>query len=61
MSTNTKLFIPNGKKLRAKYELNVQGATFGGVIGLAIGLATKKNLIVSVIIGLVAGRVIFKK
>lgn len=47
--------------VKSKFELNVQGATIGGLIGLGIGLATKKNLIISVIIGLIGGRVIFKK
>jgi uncharacterized membrane protein (GlpM family) len=41
-------------------EDNVKGALIGGGIGLIIGIATRKNLIVSGIIGLVLGRFIFK-
>ncbi|MEN8882717.1 MAG: hypothetical protein ABF244_00590 [Flavobacteriaceae bacterium] len=53
--------IPNAKNLKSSYDLNVQGATIGGIIGLGFGLSTKKNLMVSVIIGIIVGRVIFKK
>jgi len=38
-----------GESVKKNFELNVQGATIGGIIGLAIGLSAKKNLIVSVI------------
>lgn len=47
-------------EVRTKMEDNVKGALIGGGIGLLIGIATRKNLIVSGIIGLVLGRFIFK-
>lgn len=50
-----------GESVKKNFELNIQGATIGGIIGLAIGLSAKKNLIVSVILGLIGGRIIFKK
>jgi hypothetical protein len=43
-----------------KMQDNVKGALIGGGIGLLIGIATKKSLIVSGIVGLVLGRFIFK-
>jgi hypothetical protein len=39
---------------------NVKGAIIGGGIGVLIGIATRKSLVVSGIIGLVLGRFIFK-
>jgi hypothetical protein len=47
-------------EVRTKMEDNIKGALIGGGIGLLIGIATRKNLIVSGIIGLVLGRFIFK-
>jgi len=47
-------------EVKTKMEDNVKGALIGGGIGLIIGIATRKNLIVSGIIGLVLGRFIFK-
>ena len=47
-------------EVKTKMEDNVRGALIGGGIGLIIGIATRKNLIVSGIIGLVLGRFIFK-
>ena len=42
-------------EVKTKMEDNVKGALIGGGIGLIIGIATRKNLIVSGIIGLVLG------
>ena len=47
-------------EVKTKMEDNVRGALIGGGIGLIIGIATRKNRIVSGIIGLVLGRFIFK-
>jgi uncharacterized protein YqgC (DUF456 family) len=47
-------------EVKTKMEDNVKGALIGGGIGLIIGVATRKNLIVSGIIGLILGRFIFK-
>lgn len=47
-------------EVKTKMEDNVKGALIGGGIGLIIGIATRKNLIVSGIIGLILGRFIFK-
>jgi hypothetical protein len=47
-------------EVKSKMEDNIKGALIGGGIGLLIGIATRKNLIVSGIIGLILGRFIFK-
>lgn len=47
-------------EVKTKMEDNVKGALIGGGIGLIIGIATRKNLIVSGVIGLILGRFIFK-
>jgi hypothetical protein len=47
-------------EVKTKMEDNVKGALIGGGIGLLIGIATRKNLIVSGIAGLILGRFIFK-
>lgn len=47
-------------EVKTKMEDNVKGALIGGGIGLIIGIATRKNLIVSGIVGLILGRFIFK-
>lgn len=48
------------KEVTTKMEDNVKGALIGGGIGLLIGIATRNNLIVSSILGLILGRFIFK-
>jgi hypothetical protein len=48
------------KEVTTKMEDNVKGALIGGGIGLLIGIATRNNLIVSGILGLILGRFIFK-
>lgn len=47
-------------EVKTKMEDNIKGALIGGGIGLVIGIATRKNLIVSGVIGLILGRFIFK-
>jgi hypothetical protein len=46
--------------VKSKMEDNIKGALIGGGIGVLIGIATRKNLIVSGVIGLILGRFIFK-
>lgn len=48
------------KEVTTKMEDNVKGALIGGGIGLLIGIATRNNLVVSGILGLILGRFIFK-
>jgi len=47
-------------EVSTKMQDNVKGAIIGGGIGVLIGIATRKSLVVSGIIGLVLGRFIFK-
>ena len=47
-------------EVSTKMQDNVKGAIIGGGIGVLIGIATRKSLLVSGIIGLVLGRFIFK-
>jgi len=43
-----------------KMQDNIKGALIGGGIGVLIGIATRKNIAVSGIVGLILGRFIFK-
>jgi hypothetical protein len=47
-------------EVKTKMEDNTKGAMLGGGIGLLIGIAMRKNLVVSGLIGIVLGRFIFK-
>lgn len=47
-------------EVKTKMEDNTKGALLGGGIGLLIGIAMRKNLIVSGLIGIILGRFIFK-
>jgi hypothetical protein len=47
-------------EVKTKMEDNTKGALLGGGIGLLIGIATRKNLVVSGLIGIILGRFIFK-
>jgi hypothetical protein len=47
-------------EVKTKMEDNTKGALLGGGIGLLIGIATRKNLIVSGLVGIILGRFIFK-
>jgi len=46
--------------VKTKTESNIKGSIIGGAIGLCIGLASRSNLVISSLIGLIAGRIIFK-
>ena len=47
-------------EVKTKMEDNTKGALLGGGIGLLVGIATRKNLVVSGLIGIILGRFIFK-
>jgi hypothetical protein len=47
-------------EVKTKMEDNTKGALLGGGIGLLVGIAMRKNLIVSGLIGIILGRFIFK-
>mgnify|MGYP000085110110 CR=1 FL=1 len=47
-------------EVKTKMEDNTKGALLGGGIGLLIGIATRKNLVVSGLLGIILGRFIFK-
>jgi len=47
-------------EVKTKMEDNTKGALLGGGIGLLIGIAMRKNLVVSGLIGIILGRFIFK-
>lgn len=49
------------KKVKRKWEKNIKGAIAGGVVGLLIGIATRKNPIVFGVMGLILGRIIINK
>ena len=50
-----------GENAKRKAVDNFKGAILGGAIGIALGMATRKNLMISGLIGLVIGRLIFVK
>jgi hypothetical protein len=50
-----------GSSVKKRMENNIKGAILGGGLGIVIGIATRKNLIVSGIIGLIIGRLILVK
>jgi hypothetical protein len=49
------------KKVKKRWNKNIKGAIAGGVIGLIVGLATRKNPVVFGIIGLIVGRIVINK
>lgn len=71
-STDKKILRKNARKInslgadsivsevKTKMEDNTKGALLGGGIGLLIGIATRKNLVVSGLLGIILGRFIFK-
>tara|TARA_R110000823_G_scaffold303712_5_gene425180 strand:+ start:690 stop:917 length:228 start_codon:yes stop_codon:yes gene_type:complete len=50
-----------GSSVKKRMENNIKGAMLGGGLGIVIGIATRKNLIVSGMIGLIIGRLILVK
>ena len=50
-----------GENAKKKAVDNFKGAVLGGAIGIALGIATRKNIMISGLIGLVIGRLIFVK
>jgi hypothetical protein len=55
----------SGKKKYANYvdsdvKNNFKGALIGGVVGVLIAVAVRKNIMVGGIIGLIGGRFLFK-
>jgi hypothetical protein len=50
-----------GKKIKSEMEGNFKGAMYGGGVGVLIALATKNNPFILGIIGLIVGRIVFKK
>jgi len=47
--------------VKKRMENNIKGAVLGGGIGVVLGIAMRKNLIVSGMIGLIIGRLILVK
>ena len=50
-----------GSSVKKRMENNMKGAVLGGGLGIVLGIATRKNLIVSGMIGLIIGRLILVK
>ncbi len=50
-----------GKSVKKRMENNIKGAVLGGGIGIVLGIATRKNLVISGLIGLIIGRLILVK
>jgi len=50
-----------GTDIKKNSEKNMKGALIGGGIGVVIGIASKKNLLICGLIGLIIGRLIIKK
>lgn len=50
-----------GSSVKKKMENNIKGALIGGGLGVVVGIATRKNLVISGIIGLIIGRLIILK
>jgi uncharacterized membrane protein (Fun14 family) len=50
-----------GSSVKKKMENNIKGATIGGALGVVVGIATRKNLVISGLIGIIIGRLILIK
>tara|TARA_R110002167_G_scaffold70465_11_gene198853 strand:- start:1581 stop:1808 length:228 start_codon:yes stop_codon:yes gene_type:complete len=50
-----------GNSVKKRMENNIKGAVLGGGLGVVLGIAMRKNLIVSGMIGLIIGRLILVK
>jgi len=50
-----------GNSVKKRMENNIKGAVLGGGLGIVLGIAMRKNLIVSGMIGLIVGRLILVK
>jgi hypothetical protein len=50
-----------GEKIKKQWNGNLKGALYGGGFGVVVALATRKNPYVFGIVGLIIGRVLFKK
>ena len=50
-----------GNSVKKRMENNIKGAVLGGGLGIILGIAMRKNLIVSGMIGLIVGRLILVK
>jgi len=50
-----------GSNVKKRMENNMKGAILGGGLGIVLGIAMRKNLIVSGMIGLIIGRLILVK
>jgi len=50
-----------GNSVKKRMENNIKGAVMGGGIGIVLGIATRKNLVISGLIGLIIGRLILVK
>ena len=50
-----------GSSVKKRMENNMKGAILGGGLGIILGIATRKNLIVSGMIGLIIGRLLLVK
>jgi len=50
-----------GNSVKKRMENNIKGAVLGGGLGIVLGIAMRKNLIVSGMIGLIIGRLILVK
>ena len=50
-----------GEELKNKTKDNMRGAIIGGGVGVILGLASRKNIYVFGIIGLIMGRILLSK
>ena len=50
-----------GKSVKKRMENNIKGAILGGGVGIVLGIAMRKNLVISGVIGLIIGRLILVK
>jgi len=50
-----------GSSVKKKMENNIKGAMLGGALGIVVGIATRKNLVISGLIGIIIGRLVLIK
>jgi proteasome assembly chaperone (PAC2) family protein len=47
------------ENLKERAKQDIQGALIGGAVGVLIGIASRQNIYISGLIGLVAGKLLF--
>jgi proteasome assembly chaperone (PAC2) family protein len=47
------------ENLKKRAEQDIQGALIGGAVGVLIGIASRQNIYIAGLIGLIAGKLLF--